>query len=139
MQPVISNVMRKKMIKIQFVLVALMVLLVSSCNNVQEPVAVLTAEDGTKYKVMGKENLLFQNDKMLVITYISSNPSDEVIRNKELEDLYTIAANNMKSNSEYDYVALVAMEKPNKEFGINKNSGYRDRRKFSDVMLLRKK
>jgi hypothetical protein len=60
------------------------------------------------------------------------------LRNKEFEDLYAITANNLSPDSKYDYIALVAMEKQNKKFGINKNSGYRDRRKFSEVMLLRK-
>jgi hypothetical protein len=114
------------------------VLLLSSCGNVQEPIAVLIAEDGTKYNVMGKKNLIFKNDRMLVITYISPNLSNASLRNKEFEDLYAITANNLSPDSKYDYIALVAMEKQNKKFGINKNSGYRDRRKFSEVMLLRK-
>jgi len=124
--------------KLRLILVTIFVLLLSSCGNVQEPVAVLIAEDGTKYNVMGKKNLIFKNDRMLVITYISPNLSDASLRNKEFEDLYTITANNLSSDSKYDYIALVAMEKQNKKFGINKNSGYRDRRKFSEVILLRK-
>jgi hypothetical protein len=126
------------MSKLRLILVTIFVLLLSSCGNVQEPIAVLIAEDGTKYNVMGKKNLIFKNDRMLVITYISPNLSNASLRNKEFEDLYAITANNLSPDSKYDYIALVAMEKQNKKFGINKNSGYRDRRKFSEVMLLRK-
>jgi hypothetical protein len=126
--------MHKKAIRITL---AIFVLFLSSCDDVQEPASVLIASDGTQYKVFSKRNVLFEKDKMLVITYLSSDPENESIRKKEFQDLYQITADNINPKSDYDYVALVAMKKQNKKFGINKNSGYRDRRKFSDVMLLK--
>ncbi|MEW5248293.1 hypothetical protein [Microbulbifer discodermiae] len=67
----------------------------------------LVADDGTKYEILGKQDLLFEGDKMLVITYLSADPRDEQVRNKEFQDLYQITADNINPNSEYDYIALV--------------------------------
>ena len=110
----------------------------ASCSQEQPNTFALIADDGTNYKIISKQKLLFNNDKMLVITYISADPSSENIRNKEFQDLYQITADNVNPNSDYDYVALVALEKEIKDFGITTNSGYRDRRVFSEVLALRK-
>ena len=110
----------------------------ASCTQEEPKSVFLIANDGKKYEVVNKQNMLFDNDKMLVITYISADPSNENIRNREFQDLYQITADNINPNSDYDYIALVAMKKRNKSFGITKNSGHRDRRAFSDVLALRK-
>lgn len=110
----------------------------AACSKGAPPVDLLVAEDGTKYEMVSKQNIIFEGDKMLVLTYISKNPGDKTIRNKEFQDLYQITADNINLESDYAYIALVAMEKRNKTFGVTKNSGYRDRRKFSDVIALRK-
>jgi hypothetical protein len=120
------------------VLIFCMLFLVMTSSFAESKVAFLVADDGTKYDVLNKQNLLFKGDKMLVITYLSADPHIEKVRNKEFQDLYQITADNINPSSEYDYIALVAMEKRNKTFGITKNSGYRDRRKFSEVIALRK-
>ena len=123
-------------IKLIFLILTLSV--VASCSQGDVKPAFLVANDGTQYEVVNKQNMLFDNDKMLVITYISADPDNEKTRNKEFQDLYQITANNINPASDYDYIALVALKKRNKSFGVTKNKGYRDRRAFPDVIALRK-
>ena len=110
-----------------------------SCSHKKSETVFLIADDGTKYEVLQKQKLIFKGDKMLVITYLSADPDNESIRNKEFQDLYQITADNINPNSDYDYIGLIALKKRPKSFGVTINSGYRDRRKFSDVLLLRNK
>ncbi len=115
-----------------------LVLALASCNE-SAPVdgTFLTARDGSKYEVVSQQNQLFAGDKMFVITYISPELDNDAIRNREFQHLYQIAADNMNPLSDYDYVALVALQKRNRSFGFDTNTGYRDRRPFADVMSLR--
>lgn len=110
---------------------------VCSCSKMQEPDSIFVAEDGTRYTVLARQDMHFNGDRMFVVRYISSNPRDPETRSKEFEDLYSIIANNIDPKSTYDYVALEAVDKPNPELGINKTSGYRDRRPLSEVIALR--
>lgn len=119
-------------------IISVALLFMVTLSFAESEVAYLVADDGTKYEMINKQNLLFEGDKMLVISYLSADPHSEKVRNKEFQDLYQITADNINPNSEYDYIALVAIEKRNKSFGITKNSGYRDRRTFSEVIALRK-
>jgi hypothetical protein len=115
-----------------------LLLFLVGCGQEPKKVSILIADDGKEYSVVNKQKLIFENDKMLVITYISEDPSNENIRNEEFQDLYQITADNVNPNSDYDYIALVALEKQVKSFGVTKNSGYRDRRAFKEVLALRK-
>ena len=98
---------------------------------------IMKSVSGASYDVVSKQSMEFRGDHMFVLTYVSKDPSDPKIREEEFEDLYKTIAGFIDPNSEYDYVALVALKKRNKEFGVTKNSGYRDRRKFTEVMEMK--
>jgi len=119
-------------------IVLIFIIALSACSNEREPDSIIIAQDGTKYTVLERQNLLFNGDKMFVVKYISRDPKSEEIRNKEFEDIYFIIAKHIDPNSDYDYVALVAATKPRKKFGITTDSIYRDRRPFSEVIALNK-
>ena len=111
--------------------------ILTACSETKEPLGILKAKDGTKYTVLKEQNMIWDGQSMFVITYISANPQDEKIRNKEFEDLYQFFANNLNPESNYKFIALIAASKPNKKFGITKDIIHRDRRLFSEVLKLR--
>ncbi len=111
--------------------------LLTACSNERPPDSIITSRDGTKYIVIRRQNMFFNGDRMFVVNYISKDPQNEKIRNKEFEDLYDFIAHSISPKSDYDYVALVASTKPRKVFGITEDRIFRDRKPFSEVMGLR--
>ena len=123
--------------KLKLSILIFLISIFSACSGYQKPLGVITAKDGTQYIVLKEQNMIWYDKSMFVITYISANPQSEKIRNKEFEDLYRFFANNLSSESKYEYIALIAATKPNKKFGITTDITYRDRRLISEVMKLR--
>ena len=90
-------------------------------------------DDGVEYNILAIEELLFLQDKerMLTVKYLSKDPNNKAIRDKEFADLYVFAAKNLKLDG-FDFVGLIAVNKPPK-FGIQMVSGYRDSKPVEEV------
>ena len=96
--------------------------------------------NGTEYQILAIGELYFSNEKeqMITIKYLSKDPSNESIREKEFSDLYPLAARKLNLEG-FDLVGLIAVDKPPISFGIQRVSGYRDMKSVEEVKQLAEK
>ena len=71
---------------------------------------------------------------MLTVKYLSKDPNNKAIRDKEFTDLYVLVAKNLKLDG-FDLVGLIAVNKPPK-IGIQMTSGYRDMKSVEEVRKM---
>ena len=71
---------------------------------------------------------------MLTIKYLSKDPYDKTIRDKELSDLYVLVAKNLQLDG-FDAVNLTAMDKAPK-FGIQVAHYHQDVKSVEEVKKL---
>ena len=109
-------------------------------SNVKPPIAIWMTPNGTEYRILSIGELFFTDEqkRMLTIRFLSKDPKDEVVREKEFSDLYVLAAQNLNHDG-FDMVGLEAVDKPPKKFGIQKVSGYRDNKTVDEVKELAEK
>jgi len=106
-------------------------------SNVKPPYAIWMTPNGAEYRILSVGELFFTGERkrMLTIRFLSKNPKDEVIREKEFSDIYVLAAQNLNLDG-FDMVGLEAVDKPPIKFGIQKVSGYRDNKTIDEVKEL---
>lgn len=109
-------------------------------SNVKPPIAIWMTPNGAEYRILSVGELFFTGERklMLTIKFLSKNPKDKVIREKEFSDIYVLAAQNLNLDG-FDMVGLEAVDKPPKKFGIQKVSGYRDNKTVDEVKELAEK
>jgi hypothetical protein len=92
--------------------------------------------EGVEYNILAIGELFFSQDKerMLTVKYLSKDPNNEAIRNKEFADLYVFVAKNLKLDG-FDLVGLIAVDKPPK-LGVQIVSGYRDMKPVEEVRKM---
>ena len=93
--------------------------------------------DGTEYNILAIGELYFSKGKerMITIEYLSEDPNNKIIREREFSDLYPLAARNLNLDG-FDLVGLIAVDKPPKSSGVQSVSGYRDKRTVEEVRQL---
>jgi len=95
--------------------------------------------EGKEYKILkiGKLRFRPENSLMLTVRYLSKDPFDESIREKEFHEVYILVAKHLDLTG-YDYVGLEAVDKPSPKFGITKISGHRDNKTVEEIIELAK-
>jgi len=93
-------------------------------------------DEGVEYNILAIGELFFSQDKerMLTVKYLSEDPNNKAIRDKEFADLYVFVAKNLKLDG-FDLVGLIAVNKSPK-LGIQMVSGYRDMKPVEEVRKM---
>jgi hypothetical protein len=93
-------------------------------------------DEGVEYSILAIGEMFFFPDKerMLTVKYLSKDPNNKGIRDKEFADLYVLVAKNLKLDG-FDLVGLTAVNKPPKP-GFQKVSGYRDMKPVEQVRKM---
>lgn len=92
--------------------------------------------EGVEYNIIsiGKSFVFPGKKRMLTVKYLSEDPYNETIRDKELSDLYVLVAKNLQLDG-FDSVNLTAMDKAPK-FGIQVAHYYQDVKSVEDVKKM---
>jgi hypothetical protein len=90
-------------------------------------------DEGVKYNILGIGKLFtFPGRKrILTVKYLSKDPYNKTIRDKELSDLYVLVAKNLQLDG-FDAVNLIAVDKAPK-FGIQIAREHRDAKSVEEV------
>lgn len=128
--------MTRAYLKLYAIAIISITFVIAGCDKKSSKTAAWITDEGVEYKILAVGELLFSQNKerMLTVKYLSKDPNNKAIRDKEFTDLYVLVAKNLKLDG-FDLVGLTAVNKPPK-IGVQMISGYRDMKSVEEVRKM---
>ena len=103
----------------QVMLAGILVTLLAACSGEQKKPVMIVFHEGNEYSIVDRGDMTVDEEQIYFVRYISTDPANDSVRNRECADLYAIIAKHIDTNT-HQRVVITAVDHQGRLFGLIK-------------------